>query len=161
MSLSDRPKIKGLPIPYVQLIKEDGTPDFTALDPLKVHECVRKRLCGLCGQKLDWWVAFIGGPGSAKVGTYSDAGMHPSCAYQALSLCPHIFNRKTKRATKVADGVIEPSGYVAAKPEYWCVYICRDFKLMGDGDNWYIQAGKAKRIEEYHYDDKGKLVLSD
>ena len=159
MTLDDRPKYKGLPIPFVQAFKADGTtPDFTAIDPIKAMECARHRLCGLCGEKMGWWVAFVGGPQSAKLGTYGDPAMHPECAEQALELCPHIANQRTSRATKVAPNVVEQAGYVAAKPEQWCVYITRNFELKGFGNNWFIKAAAAKRIDIYEYNNKGKLV---
>lgn len=159
MSLMTRPRYKGMPIPWVQSYKADGvTPDFTAVDPAKVLEAAKRRLCGLCGQKMGWWVAFIGGPQSTAMGTYSDPAMHPECAHQALTLCPHIALQGTQRARKLRPGLAETPGFVTEKPKNWCVLITRSYEVKGEGDHWYIKAGRPKKVELYGYDDDGKLV---
>src|SRR5688572_15361015 len=71
---------RGYPIPFVQATNPDGTPDFAAINPNLALECAEKHLCGLCGEMLEYWIAFIGGPRSCEHRAFGDPPMHIDCA---------------------------------------------------------------------------------
>ena len=79
-----------LPIPYAQLVNPDGTANFAAIDGPKALRGAANRDCGLCGQRMGRWVAFLGGPRNVEHGGYLDPPMHVSCAEDATRLCPHL-----------------------------------------------------------------------
>lgn len=97
--LSRRPRdARGLVIPYAQYIKPDGTPDYRVMDDALVGKAVRRRLCGLCGDKMRGDVWFIGGPKCVTNGYFHDPAMHRECALHALQACPHLARAKGKYA---------------------------------------------------------------
>lgn len=83
---------RGLPIPYIIHITEDGTPNFIVNDMLKVGECLSKGWCAICGKPLDGDHWAVGGPGSAydPRGAYLDTPLHHDCAAYALTVCPYL-----------------------------------------------------------------------
>jgi hypothetical protein len=161
--LNNRPKDRrGLPIPFVQALHADGTPDFTAVDAGKAWEAGRQRRCGLCGEPLDYWIAFVGGPRSARHRQYLDPPMHSDCAFAALELCPHLAVQRAKRARKVSEGTHTPDGFDETKPDEWVVYETRGYtqrRLYDRGGRiagYVFEPDAAKRLHVYHYTD-GRL----
>ena len=51
-SLRQRPRWRGLPVPFTTLMGPDGVPDFRSVDGGSRERCLVQRLCGLCGEKL-------------------------------------------------------------------------------------------------------------
>ena len=91
--IAERPRdVRGFPITFVTFIGSDGRPDFTTIDAERILDCLRERLCGMCGHELGLGenVAFIGGPKSIEHGNFLDPPMHPECARYAMKVCPHI-----------------------------------------------------------------------
>lgn len=89
----------GYPIPYTTLILQDGTPDFRVVDEAKRRNCIDKKLCGVCGEKLKRRIAFIGGPWSIENRTFIDPAMHLLCARFAAKTCPYLAGDKRQYAT--------------------------------------------------------------
>ncbi len=102
------------PIPFTTLVV-NGLPDFTATDLENWAKCVLRKLCGICGQPLDYWIYFIGGPLSMKNQTFFDPGMHQECAEYSWSVCPYICGRKDYRLEpRQHEGItVEVKHYVA------------------------------------------------
>jgi len=137
---------------------EDGEPDFTAVDARKAWTAGERRRCGLCGKRMDRWVAFIGGPSAAKQGLFLDPPMHVRCAEAALVLCPHMATQRTQRARRhKAEDVSTPDGFVETKPEEWCLYITRQYdqKLIPTG--YLFLAAYPRKVRRYRYDEHGAL----
>lgn len=91
--LQDRPLWRGLPIPYITLIRDDGTPDFRVTDETKRREVVMNDWCQLCGDQLGKWVFFVGGPEAAKANAYFEPASHLDCLVYAMRVCPFIVGR--------------------------------------------------------------------
>ena len=91
VELNKRPLYKGLVIPYIVMVKEDK-PFFKINNSIIVAECIKEKLCSVCGGKLedDKWL--IGGPASAfhKNGAYADIPVHKECAVYSLTTCPYM-----------------------------------------------------------------------
>lgn len=97
---------RGYPVPFVQLIYDDGTPDFRTLDAGKLIQALRRKLCGLCGVALGKHIYFLGGPKCVEYGHFYDPPMHRDCALFALQTCPHLARSKGKYAGTEARGDI-------------------------------------------------------
>jgi hypothetical protein len=84
---------RGYPIPFVVLYDNEGRPHFTVNDEMKVQECLARKLCAICGSKLEnkrYWMA--GGPLSAfhPQGRYFDTPVHRQCGEYAMQVCPYL-----------------------------------------------------------------------
>lgn len=107
--LRPRPRdIHGRPIPFTNLIRADGTPDFRVLDAEKVKKCAREKLCALCGTRLGVHVFFIGGDGSANQGIFTDGPMHKECAEFASRACPFVALEQSQYSQRTCPAL--PSG---------------------------------------------------
>jgi hypothetical protein len=91
--LKQRPQWRGLPIPYIALIKPDGQPDFRVTDEQKRRSVMLNRFCQLCGDPLGRWFFFTGGPDCAKANMYFEPAAHLDCLIYAMQVCPFIVGR--------------------------------------------------------------------
>ena len=90
--LAVRPKSgQGYPIPFVA-IEDDGSgkPDFRILNVERQMLCFDRQLCGICGQKLDYWCSLIGGELCEVNKVFVDPAMHEECALYAIQVCPFL-----------------------------------------------------------------------
>jgi hypothetical protein len=87
---------RGLPIPYVSE-QDDGSVNFAVINGGRVLECVRDRLCGLCGQRQDVLVAFVGGLGGFRQRMYTDPPGHVDCMRAAVDLCLYLAIERHRR----------------------------------------------------------------
>lgn len=163
-SLRRRPRDRrGYPIPYVQAMSSDGTPDFTAVDAGAAWAAGSERRCGLCGESMGYWVAFVGGPLSAAQRMFLDPPMHPECATAAMRLCPHMAQQHLARASRTTAEA--PPGFVAGKPAEWVVYetrsyTCEVLRRNGQLTGYVFKAAPPKRLGRWVYDRTGTLVPS-
>ena len=89
-----RKDARGYPVPYIVMIDKSGLPQFTINDGVLVRECIRKKLCSICGKKLSaLW--FVGGSRSFlhERGAFLDPPLHLECAEYALVICPFLATR--------------------------------------------------------------------
>lgn len=161
------PKRK-LPVPFAAARYPDGTGEFTIIDPQRVALCARHRLCGVCGDALGRWVAFLGGEASADParGAYSDPGMHPACCEAALGLCVFIARPRVPRRTvpiNVVD-VSTPAGFADDddRVKTWVMVIARDYQVVGTrtregGTALLFRPLLRERTRTFGYGPDGKL----
>lgn len=147
-----------LPVPYVNEFP-DGTVDFTGVHGQRQLECARGRLCGLCHEPIGYWVAFLGGPASARLRTYSDPPMHEACAEAATRLCPHLARRDMKRAPdhRLRDDVVTPPGFVDERVDQVVMGITRQYRVEFKGGFVTILPAPWKRLRTFTYDNAGRL----
>jgi hypothetical protein len=116
-ALRKRPRDRrGYPIPWIVLIDANKRPHFTINDGARTLACGRKKLCGLCGEKLRGDIAFVGGPQCflSVRGAFSDPPMHHACAAYAIAVCPYLaapsygrrIDAKTLRPEATPGGVL-------------------------------------------------------
>jgi hypothetical protein len=86
-------RYRGLPIPYIALIKADGQPDFRVTDQRKRFEVMLLGLCQLCGKQLGKNLFFVGGPAAAEANQYFEPAAHLECVLYAMQVCPFIVGR--------------------------------------------------------------------
>lgn len=125
--LKQRPHWRGLAIPYIATIRDDGTPDFRVTDHVKRLAVIKWHQCQLCGQQLGKFVFFVGGPVSAKQNAYFEPACHLDCLIHAMQVCPFIIGTmehadlaKVQAANPDRTILIDDT-YVAAKSETWII----------------------------------------
>jgi len=158
-----------LPIPFSAARRtepeHDGrvVGDFTITDHDRVGRCAAERLCGVCGLRLGYWIAFLGGPQSAESarGAYSDPPMHEECAEWALRLCPYIVSHRVPRRSDLIDpagaAVARPPGEDPAHPEAWVIAVTRSYKTFQSFDRatrtpiLLFRPQPASRLRRFEY----------
>lgn len=125
--LKQRPHWKGLPIPWIALITEDGTPDFKVTDQEKRLAVMRNHWCQLCGEPLGKFCFFVGGIEASKHNQYFEPAAHLDCLLYAMQVCPFIIGKiehadPEKIAAKHADhGIQVVKEVLPARNPYWVI----------------------------------------
>lgn len=91
--LRTRPRdARGYPVPWIVMVDRAGRAHFPVNDAGRVHDCITRKLCGLCGKRLDAGCWFVGGPRcfTDPMGAFADPAMHEDCARYALRVCPYL-----------------------------------------------------------------------
>jgi hypothetical protein len=91
--LISRPMWRGLPIPFIALIKPDGDPDFRVTDEASRLFVIEYRRCQLCAKPLGKWMFFVGGPKAAETNAYFEPAAHLDCTMYAMQVCPFIIGK--------------------------------------------------------------------
>lgn len=168
-SVQHRPRDarRGLPIPKSAVAPGDGPEEerfsFTMVSAEQVVHLIANRLCGVCGEAMGYWVAFIGGPQSTASMAYVDPPMHPDCARAALTLCPHMALKRHKRAPdhRLPHDVTTAPGFVDDKPETLHIGITRSYTAQVYQGSLVITPAPFKTIEDYGYNEQGRIVPLD
>lgn len=154
------PKRK-LPIPFITTIFEDGTGDFSRINPAQVELAVKLRLCGVCGQHVGHWIAFLGGPYSASDnGAYTEPGLHEECAEWALKLCPYMLRQRVPYRGEPQEPVGVLTLYGDKQDDGFVMQIARGYKVivapLRDGSPTLLMkpTGVARRREFDYVDGK-------
>ncbi len=112
---------RGYPIPYFAPVR-DGKPIFRLADHRKIKNCIKHKLCGICGKHLPSGDTYIiSGPVGLQNGVSSDAMMHLVCAKFTLVACPHIFYKKAERKEETSSVMVpgKPDEYFLIKVKKW------------------------------------------
>jgi hypothetical protein len=146
-----RPRDKrGLPTLFTSLIEPDGTPNFRVSDGDKVFLCAKKRLCGVCGTRIGYWMAFISGPMGCENRCFADPPMHRACAEYALAVCPYLATKADRSAALQAEHGDEirrndPTA-IHEKPDKIGLFVTRGYQLIPNGNGILFRADPAKEI---------------
>lgn len=153
--VSRLPKFRGIPVPFFVTYRRDGSPDFKVINEKHRKKCATDHLCWICGERLDYWVVFIGGPRSAAARMYVDGPMHEECARDALALCPFLVGRMdyakdldlSKHPPGTPPRVIRESD--ATPPEQLILFKTRAFKAVQPrgAESWMFLAAPAVHTE--------------
>ncbi len=138
---------RGYPIPY--FVKwYNGKPDFRVADGAKQFVCAKRRVCWVCGSKLDHHVAFIGGPISCTQSyAFSDGPMHRECAEYALIVCPYLAIPASKyRDANLPDCVELPPGALEEKPERFGLLVTTSYVAAHHGDGLVFVANSFTEL---------------
>ncbi len=162
--LKDRPWAKGMLVPYIADSTdraqgaEGGIVVFGKSDPVRWAECVEERRCAMCGDRLAYWIAFIGGPRSIRSRAFLDPAMHIECAEYAMAVCPWMLSGKDfgsaertlpkpprgREQTKIEDSNEDRIG----------LYITRSYRVRHET----VQIKKAPQVIVYCYAAQMKRV---
>lgn len=109
--LKGRPRYGEYVIPY-SVVVIDGVPDFRVTNMEHWFECIRRKLCAICGQPLEYWVWYLGGPSCVEGDVYFDLGMHEECCFYSAAVCPFLAGEKdySKRPYQLPGGEITKQG---------------------------------------------------
>lgn len=126
--LEGRPRWRGLPIPYIALIKDDGEPDFRVTNEINRRVVMLERLCQLCGNKMGKHLFFVGGPMAAKANRYFEPQAHLDCVIYAMQVCPFIAGRlehadpgQIQKELPADIKVHVNSGFTTVKNPWWVI----------------------------------------
>lgn len=147
--LQKRPLFRGFVVPRFALIGEDGVPDFKVIDRHFWEKAVRERLCGICGEALDYWIYFIGGPQSISARSFIDLPMHEECARYSMRVCPFLHRESFGYAKyrKQHAGLRELDLVSADRPSKMGLLRTRNYKIAASGDTVYLRAEAAVSVE--------------
>src|SRR5262245_4888707 len=156
--LKCRPQWRGLPIPYIALITEDGTPDFKVTDQDKWRSVVRNHWCQLCGEPLGRFCFFVGGPEAAKHNQYFEPAAHLDCLIYAMQVCPFIVGKiehadVDKLAAKHANhGIQVVKEILPARNPYWVIVKAYGWDLLRieGASHIFLQPRKIKETAPLH-----------
>ena len=151
---------RGYPVPYIVLRDREGTPIFTANDVIRVFQAIKEGLCHICGQELDDYPWFVGGPGSAylngPVAVYADGPMHHECMEFALKVCPHLLGRMTKSVSPIYAEKLHAQGIqtfdntmLPGTPEVFVALQAFEFKPSRAGGTVQYVVDKPVRKTEF------------
>lgn len=168
---------RGYPVPKFVYQRPDGIYDFRVVKPGWPVECINKKLCWLCGEKLGQFFCFVIGPMCAINRNSAEPPSHRECAEFSVKACPFMRfpNRKRDEADLPEDGV-KPGGNAAMimrNPGVICLWITKSYKPyrvpgeqgilieIGDpvGVTWWAQGRAATRAEVMHSIDTGLPAL--
>lgn len=127
-ALAARPRDprRGFPVPYVNVITEDGRCDYTLVDTGKSLRCARERICSLCGTPMGGLVAFIGDAGSRERNRYLDPPMHPDCGEAAMGgICPYL---AAPYARQAAGGPAVPAGWTEGGTGQFAMFVTSGYE---------------------------------
>lgn len=108
--LAQRPRHKGIPIPFTTMLLPDGSPDFRVTDHERWLNCVDDDLCALCGEDLPPLNWYIGGDKCVDSKMFFDPAMCLECAIYALVVCPFLAMKKGYAAEGKAEERFNASG---------------------------------------------------
>lgn len=149
------PHYKGIPIPYTTLIVNEK-PDFRATDTDKIWEVKRDKKCSICGEHLDYYIAFIATENEIKTQFILENPNHEECLRFAFAVCPWLYYSKMQYSD--IEKILPPEGiaYQEAHPERFgkrdrpdklAIYICRSYKNEIRGRYRGCKVSKPVKIE--------------
>lgn len=139
--LKKRPQWRGLPIPYIAYIDNEGKPDFRVTDEEKRISVMRYQLCQLCGEPLGRFMFFVGGTEAAKANQYFEPAAHLDCLLYAMQVCPFIVGRiEHVPVDKVAAAhpeltVKTDQTFTTTRNQYWVIVKANGYRFGKTPDN--------------------------
>lgn len=166
---------RGLPKPFIAGWNPDGTVAFKVIDPDAEARLVAGRLCGLCGDPLDYWLTFLGDEVSVTdpAGVYVEPPLHEDCAGFAITSpagCPYLQRAKVPwTGTGDEDVLLCPADEIYSGPKRdWVMAYAREFRAEwrrgfgagggGTASRVYVPAPRIVRTRRFAYDDRGRLA---
>jgi hypothetical protein len=137
---------RGFPIPkFVPYV--DGKPDFRGMEPNHLRDCIKKKLCWLCGEPLGVHMTFVIGPMCAINRNSSEPPSHHDCAEYSTKACPFLTQPKMRRNEKGLTEDPQVAGIMIKRnPGVTMMWTTRSYKLMQAGGILF-QIGDPETIE--------------
>jgi hypothetical protein len=163
---------RGFPVPwFVSYI--NGKWDFVNLDPRKIGEAYRRKICWLCGDRLGQYHSYCIGPMCAINRVSAEPSSHRECCQYAARACPFLSRPNARRntAAHLGDASDVPGVMIEHNPGVtlvWTSKSCQPFQA-GDGylfnvgepleTEWFCEGRAATRAEIMAAIDKGLPLL--
>jgi len=133
----------------LQADDNDGEPAFAVLDPQRVLRSLCDRLCGICGQALDYWIAFVGGDLSLKNQLFG-VPLHEECARYAMRVCPYLANPHAKHRPVPAGMAVKVNALVSdQRPAEMFLVITRRYEPVLVRDEPLARIARPVRVEAF------------
>lgn len=139
---------RGFPVPkFVPWI--NGKPDFRGMNGKHLAECVKKKLCWMCGDPLGVHMTFVIGPMCAVNRVSSEPPSHHSCGDYAGKACPFLTQPRMRRNPKdMPEG--EVAGIMIARnPGVVMLWTTRSYKMMRTQTGPLFIIGDPEKIQCY------------
>ncbi len=133
---------RGFPIPFIVMRDKTGFAHFNINDSRRVETALAKRLCSICGKRLEKLVWFVGGTlcFTSDRAAFLDPPMHQECAEFALAVCPFlaaprytrsIGQRRVNRELMPGNMALNNVAYNGPmRPEWFAMGGCFAFKRV-------------------------------
>lgn len=155
---------RGYPIPRFidrKADKPNGEPDFRFMDPQYLAECIRFRMCWVCGGALPRLKTFPIGPMCVVNRNTAEPPSHIECARYSAQVCPFLAFPKMRRIEKGMPDDVRVSGtMIPRNPGVMCLYTVRQYEvwhprpgetLFDIGEavevEWWAEGRTATRVE--------------
>lgn len=137
---------RGYPVPwFVSWI--DGKPEFRAVDPAKIAEAVRCKLCWVCGQKLGSYLSFVIGPMCSINRISSEPPTHRECAEFSVKGCPFLSKPKmVRRDNDLPELVRENPGMLRHNPGASIVWTTKSYRIVPNGPSVLFRIGDPESV---------------
>src|SRR4051812_20921614 len=149
--LGRRPQYRGMVLPFIVVMDDEGHADFRVVDMDRWFECINGMLCSMCGQRLDYWVWYIGGPNSSNEGVYIDLAMHEDCCFYSAAVCPFLRGERDSSQREVELAGYERSVHheVVRSDVLFATKRRRDqVVVQRNGDGYIVKTGpEAMRVQ--------------
>lgn len=143
--LLGRPRVGGLVVPFISY-EHAGAALFGSVDPRRHAEALLRRLCQICGQRLDERICLVVRPMDVRAGIAPEPGLHPECLAYTAKACPMLSGTATHYRTRAAS-VRHPAGKPCRDPDCPCPRIApdeqheiRSGRPADDFDSWMLRA---------------------
>jgi hypothetical protein len=133
----------------------NGEPEFRAMNRQKYVQCIRQKLCWVCGTKLETRFAFVAGPMCGINQTSAEPPSHIECARWSARNCPFLSNpdmvrREDDLINNAATRDMAPGIAITRNPGAIGVFICREYEMFNDGNGKFlITMGRFHEVEWY------------
>jgi hypothetical protein len=163
---------RDLPVPFIAETGPDGTGHFTILDDARARQCLKYRLCAMCGRPMGRLVSLIGDVVSLHPdGFFIEPPVHERCGELAFAgLCPFLSRERVPRRPP-EDGVAvvgmlpgELAGIgrevakrpliMAVTPRYRVLWV----PSHAGSPVMAYQAGPVERVRRFGYGPDGRLA---
>lgn len=149
--LAKLPVARGFPVPwFVAWVR--GEPEFRAMDGQKLVKALRKRLCWVCGQPLDFNATFVIGPMCAINRVSSEPPSHHECARWSARNCPFLTLRQLeRREDETTQGWKSAGISVRRNPGVTLLWTTPTWKPFSDGKGGILlELGEPTSTEWFH-----------
>lgn len=158
--LAKLPVFRGFPVPWFVAKVKDGF-EFRAMDGAKHVKAIRKRLCWVCGEPLDFNATFVIGPMCAINRVSSEPPSHYECARWSARNCPFLTMRQLeRREDEVTAAMSSPGIAIRRNPGVALLWTTPTWKPFADGmggvliqlgdpisTEWFAKGRTATRAE--------------
>ncbi len=141
------PRMKRLPLapngyPYFFTVQAPpgAVSDHRVINVGNLIRCGRDKLCGICGQRLEVRLWFVGGKLDVDQRAFGEPAMHEECMLYALKVCPHLRRPyKPKPHRPGLEDHLKNEGTLHDRPVINVLYLyrCSSFTIERNGEHSY------------------------
>lgn len=100
---------RAVPVPFVGAY-DDGRIDHASVNRKRVIQCALSRICGLCGNSLEWPIAFVGSVEESRGNAFTYPPLHVACAEDALAIYAPLGDGFLGRGVAPAEWALVATG---------------------------------------------------